>query len=46
MHEIENISNRERLVWVRMLSSRPMIAVYTSVVVRQLFGQSNNLTAG
>ena len=32
MHEIENISNRERLVWVCMLAVAvlvPMIVVYT-----------------
>ena len=50
MHEMENISNRERLVWACMLSSSRIGAtgscVYaTSVVVRQLLGQTTNVTA-
>ena len=48
MHEIENISNRERMVWACMLSSSSIAAnscVYaTSVVVRQLHGQTTNVT--
>ena len=51
MHEMKNISNRERLVWACMLSSSRIgtnEVVYTcatSVVVRQLLGQTTNLTA-
>ena len=51
MHEMENISNRERLVWACMLSSSRIgandscVRHATSVVVRQLLGQTTNVNA-
>ena len=49
MHEMEIISNRERLVWACMLGSSRIGAndscVYaTPVVVRQLLGQTTSVT--
>ena len=48
MHDMEIISNRERLVCLAVAVLVPMIVVYTratSVVVRQLLGQTTNVTA-
>ena len=50
MHEIEIISNRERLVWACLLSSSRIGAndscvCATSVVVCQLLGQTTNVIA-
>ena len=48
MHEMEIISNRERLVCLAVAVLVPMIVASmraTSVVVRQLLGHTTNVTA-